>query len=317
MRAREGGLAAARRRGDRAVLVALAASVVATARERAGPAVRCGGHGSRGALWRSLGGAAGRPSWRSRRRTATGLAERLLVAGPLLAPAGADRLPAAALAPSDDLVGLVPSSAGSWPRARWLDRRRRYGRHPGRCVLFAHTWWRVERRPPTSGGRWSGWRWPGLVPGCCPGWRCSRRSDRGCRRLRCPRPGRPGALRRRGAARSRRRPRGPVAVVVVAVVRRHRTTLFVAAVRCWTWWARRAVVGALALVAGSRDHASTRSRCMLRGVVDELLFGPRPDPLDAASRVAGRVGDDPALALRAIREALVLPYAALRRRTAS
>ena len=32
---------------------------------------------------------------------------------------------------------------------------------------------------------------------------------------------------------------------------------------------------------------------MLRGVVDELLFGRRPDPLDAASRVAGQVGDDP------------------------
>jgi signal transduction histidine kinase len=50
---------------------------------------------------------------------------------------------------------------------------------------------------------------------------------------------------------------------------------------------------------------------MLRGVVDEILFGDRPDPLDAAARVVGRVGDDPVLALRAIRESLVLPYASL------
>ena len=51
---------------------------------------------------------------------------------------------------------------------------------------------------------------------------------------------------------------------------------------------------------------------VLRGVVDELLFGHRPDPLDAAAGVVGSIGDDPVLALRAIREALVLPYAALR-----
>lgn len=49
----------------------------------------------------------------------------------------------------------------------------------------------------------------------------------------------------------------------------------------------------------------------LRGVVDELLFGHRPDPLGAATIVVGSIGDDPVLALRAIREALVLPYAAL------
>ncbi|MEO5653393.1 MAG: histidine kinase [Marmoricola sp.] len=49
-----------------------------------------------------------------------------------------------------------------------------------------------------------------------------------------------------------------------------------------------------------------------RGVVDQLLFGTRPNPLDAAGLVSGRIGDDPVLALRAIREALVLPYAALR-----
>lgn len=53
-------------------------------------------------------------------------------------------------------------------------------------------------------------------------------------------------------------------------------------------------------------------RVLLRGVVDQLLFGDRPDPLRAATRVADSVSDDPALALDAVREALVLPYAALR-----
>lgn len=51
---------------------------------------------------------------------------------------------------------------------------------------------------------------------------------------------------------------------------------------------------------------------MLRGVVDQLLFGDRPDPLAAATVLADRIGDDPALALDAVREALVLPYAGLR-----
>ncbi|MCB1038540.1 MAG: hypothetical protein KDA94_03255 [Acidimicrobiales bacterium] len=52
-------------------------------------------------------------------------------------------------------------------------------------------------------------------------------------------------------------------------------------------------------------------RVVLRGLVDELLFGDRPDPLEAATAVADRIGDDPVLALRAIREALVLPYASV------
>ncbi|SEC11383.1 Histidine kinase [Nocardioides exalbidus] len=51
---------------------------------------------------------------------------------------------------------------------------------------------------------------------------------------------------------------------------------------------------------------------LLRGVVDQLLFGDRPDPLQAATSVADRIGDDPSLALAAVREALVLPYASLR-----
>ncbi|KRB73174.1 hypothetical protein ASE01_20655 [Nocardioides sp. Root190] len=51
---------------------------------------------------------------------------------------------------------------------------------------------------------------------------------------------------------------------------------------------------------------------LLRGVVDQLLFGDRPDPLAAATSLVDRIGDDPTLALDALREALVLPFASLR-----
>jgi signal transduction histidine kinase len=70
--------------------------------------------------------------------------------------------------------------------------------------------------------------------------------------------------------------------------------------------------GTLAIIGGVIALGVHPLRVVLRGVVDELLFGERPNPLDAAGRVAGRVTDDPVVALRAIREALVLPYAALR-----
>lgn len=69
--------------------------------------------------------------------------------------------------------------------------------------------------------------------------------------------------------------------------------------------------GALALVAAAAATVLHPTRVVLRGVIDQLLFGERPDPLGAASQVAGTIGDEPVLALRAIREALVLPYAAL------
>lgn len=69
--------------------------------------------------------------------------------------------------------------------------------------------------------------------------------------------------------------------------------------------------GVLALIGAVAATTFHPLRVMLRGVIDETLFGDRPDPLDAAARVVDRVGDDPVLALRAIREALVLPYASL------
>jgi two-component system NarL family sensor kinase len=73
------------------------------------------------------------------------------------------------------------------------------------------------------------------------------------------------------------------------------------------------VLGLLAAVAAFALHPA---RTVLRGVVDQLLFGERPDPLGAASAVAGLLGmqqsaADPVVALQAIREALVVPYAAL------
>lgn len=52
-------------------------------------------------------------------------------------------------------------------------------------------------------------------------------------------------------------------------------------------------------------------RVVLRGLIDEVFFGDRPNPLEAATAVTSQMGDDPVLALRAIREALVLPYASI------
>ncbi len=51
---------------------------------------------------------------------------------------------------------------------------------------------------------------------------------------------------------------------------------------------------------------------LLRAGVDELLFGRRPDPIEAATALVGGIGSDPARALEVVRTALVLPYASLR-----
>ena len=50
---------------------------------------------------------------------------------------------------------------------------------------------------------------------------------------------------------------------------------------------------------------------VIQRVSDGVLFGFRPDALTAAQRVAVSIGDDPAAAIRAIQEGLVLPYAGL------
>jgi len=71
-------------------------------------------------------------------------------------------------------------------------------------------------------------------------------------------------------------------------------------------------LGALAVIGGVVALGAPPLLTALRGVVDELLFGVQSDPLEAATHVAGHVAGDPVLALRAIREALTLPYAMLR-----
>lgn len=71
-------------------------------------------------------------------------------------------------------------------------------------------------------------------------------------------------------------------------------------------------LGSVALVGAVAATTFHPLQVLLRSVVDEMLFGLRPDPLGAASAVAVAVGDRPLPALRAIREALALPYAALR-----
>lgn len=76
-------------------------------------------------------------------------------------------------------------------------------------------------------------------------------------------------------------------------------------------WGRQPSDGVLALLGVVLAAGFHPLRVVLRGVIDELLFGDRPDPLTAATQVVDRIGDDPVLALRAIREALVLPYASL------
>ena len=63
-----------------------------------------------------------------------------------------------------------------------------------------------------------------------------------------------------------------------------------------------ALVGAAALRPGA---------VVLRGIIDRMLFGDRPDSLRAATWALDRFGADPATALEAVRESLVLPYAHL------
>jgi len=50
---------------------------------------------------------------------------------------------------------------------------------------------------------------------------------------------------------------------------------------------------------------------VLRGVMDQILFGERPDPLDTATKVVSAIGHDPDEALTTVRTGLALPYVAL------
>ena len=68
-----------------------------------------------------------------------------------------------------------------------------------------------------------------------------------------------------------------------------------------------------ALVGFGLALALPPARRRLRGAMDQVLFGDRPDPFDAASNVVAGIGTDPRHALDAIREGLALPYLAITR----
>jgi signal transduction histidine kinase len=55
------------------------------------------------------------------------------------------------------------------------------------------------------------------------------------------------------------------------------------------------------------------ARHRLRGAMDQVLFGDRPDPFDAASTAVAGIGNDPQDALDSIRRGLALPYLAVTR----
>ncbi len=103
-----------------------------------------------------------------------------------------------------------------------------------------------------------------------------------------------------------------VEVVVFAVVALTYVSAFVGVLGCLALvgWSEPSEAG-YAFLGAALALGFHPLRVMLRGLIDEVLFGIRPDPLTAATAVADRIGDDPVLALRAIREALVLPYASI------
>jgi signal transduction histidine kinase len=69
--------------------------------------------------------------------------------------------------------------------------------------------------------------------------------------------------------------------------------------------------GALGVIAAACALGYAPAARALRVVMELLLFGPRSDPIQAASRAGERLSDDPVPALRSLRESLALPYAAL------
>jgi signal transduction histidine kinase len=71
---------------------------------------------------------------------------------------------------------------------------------------------------------------------------------------------------------------------------------------------RPAVPALLGFVLALGVHPASRR---LRAVMDQMLFGDRPDPLKAASTVVANLGSDPGAALEAVRVALALPYLAV------
>jgi two-component system NarL family sensor kinase len=69
--------------------------------------------------------------------------------------------------------------------------------------------------------------------------------------------------------------------------------------------------GALGLIAAACALGYAPFARVSRRIIEILLFGARHDPIQAATRVGDRLGEDPVPALRSLRESLALPYAAL------
>jgi len=70
-------------------------------------------------------------------------------------------------------------------------------------------------------------------------------------------------------------------------------------------------LGVVVLACAGLAFAVRPMQVVLRGAVDEVLFGRRPDPLRAASGLVAEVADSPQAGLDALREAMLLPYAAI------
>ena len=68
------------------------------------------------------------------------------------------------------------------------------------------------------------------------------------------------------------------------------------------------VLAVIGLLGGVALHPVA---AVLRGVMDQILFGERPDPLDTATKVVSAIGHDPDEALTTVRTGLALPYVAL------
>lgn len=72
-------------------------------------------------------------------------------------------------------------------------------------------------------------------------------------------------------------------------------------------------IGLQAVIAVALAAALPRVRRLVHGTVSELVLGRRPDPMAAVVRVVERGAGDTASVLTLVREALALPYAAVRR----
>jgi two-component system, NarL family, sensor kinase len=241
----------------------------------------------------------------------------LVAAGGLFLPLALATYPRARLQHPVDVAALVVIVAGGVLLVIQADRASVLGSLGFVVVvtLLAHTWWRLER---TDGDERRAILWMALAVGMSSvvgsllgfAWEGSVVSHVATVVLVVVGPvlylgvAAPQVVDVRGAV---------VGAVVTAIAVLAYTAVFVGLATLLELTAgTQPEVGAVAVVGALAALTLQPLRVVLRGVVDQLLFGSRPDPLDAAHALAGHIGDDPVLALHAIRKALVLPYAALR-----